>query len=269
MIITNAIRLDISVIVLVYGSNSNKLEPFVTPYSIFEKLQLSAFTVQKLIISGLYIIETTKILQLLKGVAPAGPRRVMSHLIIVNFFIVLLDVSVLAWEFTKQYNIQTAWKPVVYSVKLKVEFTVLNRLQAQRQGVQDQWSLGSRKKSSSSCFTPLTFPGPITMLWLTANMSHFVNVDLLATATNAQYLPNLLGGAVKPAISFLSYSPDFYDVMGHNGTARMVWDLPWEAFHEAGVYNKEDSSLNITSNYRSPGNSINITVVSLDSDDYG
>ncbi|XP_044714417.1 SMP-30/Gluconolaconase/LRE-like domain-containing protein [Hirsutella rhossiliensis] len=63
------------------------------------------------------------------------------------------------------------------------------------------------------------------MLWLTANMSHFVNVDLLATATNAQYLPNLLGGAVKPAISFLSYSPDFYDVMGHGRRACQQFDV--------------------------------------------
>lgn len=99
-------------------------------------------------------------------------------------------------------------------------------------------------------------------------MSQYVNIDLLAAATNAQYLTGLLGAAAEPAISLLSYRADFYDVLGHNATARMVWDLPWEAFHEAGIYNKKDNSLYITSNYRSRDDNINITVVSLDSDDY-
>ena len=52
----------------------------------------------------------------------------MSHLMAVNIFIVLLDISILALEFTEHYDIQTAWKPLVYSIKLKVEFSVLNRL---------------------------------------------------------------------------------------------------------------------------------------------
>lgn len=128
MIITNAIWLGVPVIVLVYGTNSTKPGPFMTPYSIFEKLQLCVFSAQELIISSLYIFETARMLKARKGVAPAGPRRILSHLILVNIFIVLLDVSILALEFTEQYNIQTAWKPVVYSVKLKVEFSVLNRL---------------------------------------------------------------------------------------------------------------------------------------------
>ncbi|KJZ75165.1 hypothetical protein HIM_05359 [Hirsutella minnesotensis 3608] len=100
-------------------------------------------------------------------------------------------------------------------------------------------------------------------------MSQFVNVDLFALAANANYLPGLLQtGADAPSISLLAYRPDFYSVLGHNATARMVWDLPWEAFHEAGIYNKKDNALYITSNYQSLTDNINITVVSLDSEDY-
>ncbi|POR39514.1 Uncharacterized protein TPAR_00298 [Tolypocladium paradoxum] len=128
MIIADAIWLGVPVFVLVYGSDSDNPDPFELPYSVFEKLQLTVFFVQELIISGLYIYETSKILQLQRGVASSATRRFMSHLMAVNIFIVLLDISILCLEFTENYDIQTAWKPLVYSVKLKVEFSVLNRL---------------------------------------------------------------------------------------------------------------------------------------------
>ncbi|PNY27707.1 Uncharacterized protein TCAP_02365 [Tolypocladium capitatum] len=128
MIIVDAIWLGVPIIILVYGTNSSKSETFMLPYSIFEKLQLSVFFVQEIIISGLYIYETSKLLKLQRGVASNPKRRVMTHLMIVNIFIVMLDLSILGLEFSDHYDIQTAWKPLVYSVKLKVEFSVLNRL---------------------------------------------------------------------------------------------------------------------------------------------
>lgn len=128
MIIVDAIWLSVPVIVLVYGTNSNNPEPFANPYSIFEKIQLTVFFVQEVIISSLYIIETTRLLKMQRGIASSAMRRVMGHLILVNVFVVLLDISILCLEFTEHYNIQTAWKALVYSVKLKAEFSVLNRL---------------------------------------------------------------------------------------------------------------------------------------------
>jgi hypothetical protein len=53
---------------------------------------------------------------------------VLNHLIVVNILVILLDVSILALEFANLFDIQTAWKPLVYSVKLKLEFSILNRL---------------------------------------------------------------------------------------------------------------------------------------------
>ncbi len=91
-------------------------------------MQLTVFFLQEVIISGLYIFETAKLLKLHSGIAEAGMRRVMCHLILVNVYVVLLDISILCLEYTGHYNIQTAWKPLVYSVKLKVEFSVLNHL---------------------------------------------------------------------------------------------------------------------------------------------
>ncbi|KAH7346092.1 integral membrane protein [Pyrenochaeta sp. MPI-SDFR-AT-0127] len=128
MIITNALWLHIPVIILVYGANSPNPTPFEKPYSIYEKLQLSVFFVQELIISGLYVWETTRLVKMEKTIGNGGTLQVMNHLIFVNILVVLLDFSILGLEFANLYDIQTAWKPLVYSVKLKLEFSILNRL---------------------------------------------------------------------------------------------------------------------------------------------
>ncbi|KAF5002724.1 hypothetical protein FGRMN_120 [Fusarium graminum] len=128
MIIFNAIWLHLPIIILVYGTGSSNPEPFQKPYEVFEKIQLSVFFVQEIIISGLYVWETTKHLRLEKSVGNTKTKIVLNHLIVVNILVVILDVSILALEFANLFDIQTAWKPLVYSVKLKLEFSILNRL---------------------------------------------------------------------------------------------------------------------------------------------
>ncbi|KAH7464108.1 hypothetical protein FOMA001_g17914 [Fusarium oxysporum f. sp. matthiolae] len=129
MIIFNAVVLHIPVIVLVYGSNSANPGPFIGPYSVYEKLQLTVFFIQETIISGLYIWEATKLLKAEGDIrGEAGSNRVMNHLIYVNIIIILLGVTIVALEFANLYNVQTGYKPLVYSVKLKMEFSILNQL---------------------------------------------------------------------------------------------------------------------------------------------
>lgn len=128
MIITNAIWLHIPIIVLVYGSFSSNPGPFEGPYSIYEKIQLTVFVVQELIISGLYVYETITLLKLERTIGNNGTRSVLYHLIYVNILVMLLDFSIIGLEFANLYEVQTAWKPLVYSVKLKLEFSILNRL---------------------------------------------------------------------------------------------------------------------------------------------
>jgi hypothetical protein len=128
MIITNAIWLHIPIIIMIYGANSNNPTPFEKPYPIYEKLQLSVFFVQELIISGLYVWETTGLLKLEKAIGNSGTLRVMRHLIYVNILVIMLDFTILGLEFANLYDFQTAWKPFAYSVKLKLEFSILDRL---------------------------------------------------------------------------------------------------------------------------------------------
>ncbi|KAJ4175691.1 hypothetical protein NW767_015699, partial [Fusarium falciforme] len=129
LIIFNAVVLHIPIIVLVYGSNSANPGPFIGPYSVYEKLQLTVFFIQETVISGLYIWETLKLLRTERDLrGRTGPRRVMNHLIYVNIVVILLDITVVALEFANLYDVQTAYKPLVYSIKLKIEFSILGRL---------------------------------------------------------------------------------------------------------------------------------------------
>lgn len=97
-------------------------------------------------------------------------------------------------------------------------------------------------------------------------MAGFVDVDLLALASNANYFSTLPAtSGAEPAISLLNFNSSFQtDVLGENATARKIADLPWQAFHEAGIYYEPDNSLYVTSNYVSLEDNINITIVSLD-----
>ncbi|KAJ3937844.1 uncharacterized protein N0V96_012160 [Colletotrichum fioriniae] len=64
----------------------------------------------------------------MNSIGDGRAKKVMNHLIWVNILVILLDVTILALEFTNLYDIQTAWKPLAYSIKLKLEFSILNLL---------------------------------------------------------------------------------------------------------------------------------------------
>jgi hypothetical protein len=132
MICFNAIVCHIPIIVLVYGANSAHHEPFIKPYSIYEKVQVTVFFLQEITLSGLYIYETVKLMRVQRTIRSServgNSKKLMTHLIVVNIIIVLLDITILALEYADLYVIQTAYKALVYSVKLKMEFSILNKL---------------------------------------------------------------------------------------------------------------------------------------------
>lgn len=116
-------------------NNSANPEPYTAAYSIFEKTQLFVFFVQEFIISSVYIVESAKFLRSRTrhhgggggGGGGGGSSMttastgnfltdsnsmVMYWLIAVNVFVVLLDVSILALEFSGFYDLQTSWVSV-------------------------------------------------------------------------------------------------------------------------------------------------------------
>ncbi|KAL3475752.1 hypothetical protein BJX99DRAFT_270995 [Aspergillus californicus] len=131
MIIFNAIVLHIPTAVFAYGANSTLYHRFTTPYAIYERIQITIFFLQECIISGLYMYHTCRLFYI--GGSPremhgAPGRRLMLHLIYLNAIVIILDVTILVLQFTGRYATQTAAKAFIYSVKLKMEFNILNRL---------------------------------------------------------------------------------------------------------------------------------------------
>lgn len=66
---------------------------------------------------------------------------VLYHLIFSNLLVILLDAALLGIQFASFFNLQGSFKPLVYGIKLKVEFAILNRLvqsvQKERKGSRD------------------------------------------------------------------------------------------------------------------------------------
>jgi hypothetical protein len=151
VIIFNAITFHGMVIPLVYGSFSNNPEIFNLPYQVTERMEIIVFFLQETMLSGIYIYETVK---LLRSGSTLGKkrsiRRVLKNLILVNILVIILDTTILVLEFANLYNFQISYKPFAYSVKLKLEFTVLNRLVELTAGGRDPHANGHGESSSGS-----------------------------------------------------------------------------------------------------------------------
>ncbi|KAB8234121.1 uncharacterized protein BDW43DRAFT_274324 [Aspergillus alliaceus] len=126
MIIANFFLLHVPTSVLTYGSNVPDRSPiFVKGYNIMEKIQMTGFTAQEVILSGLYIWETIKLLRL--GSSRQN-QRIMHQLVGINVIMFIMDLALLGLEYANFYAIQITLKGAIYSIKLKLEFAVLGKL---------------------------------------------------------------------------------------------------------------------------------------------
>lgn len=125
MIIVDAFCFHIPTTVLTYGSNSHRPLDFINPFNVVERLQMTAFCIQEFIISGIYVYST---IRLLRPVYHGRTRKVMMQLIWINSIIIAMDVVLLGMEYSSYYEIEATIKAMVYSIKLKLEFAVLNQL---------------------------------------------------------------------------------------------------------------------------------------------
>lgn len=101
-------------------------------------------------------------------------------------------------------------------------------------------------------------------------MVNITHVDLLALATSYQYsyqLQTIANNSVDD-VSFISYNDTFAnDILGPNVSQELITELPWNAFHEAGVYNIKTGKLYAASNWNgSFDNPINITSIDISHD---
>lgn len=128
LIITNVVVMHIPIIILMYGANSSAENAWVHPYQVYEKIQVTVFFCQELVISAIYIKACSSFFGTEGLLHRKGVRRMRKHLLFVNVAIILLDIPILVLEFADYYDYQTAYKAIVYSIKLKLEFDLLNRL---------------------------------------------------------------------------------------------------------------------------------------------
>ncbi|KAJ5167605.1 uncharacterized protein N7482_003199 [Penicillium canariense] len=131
MIIVDAVLFHIPTTVLLYGTVAAPIGAWSRGYSVMERIQLLGFCIQELIISGIYVWETVKLLQL----RPHGrPHGILRQLLLINIIILILDVSVVVIEYVGYYAVQVMFKPVAYSIKLKLEYAILGKLVAFARG---------------------------------------------------------------------------------------------------------------------------------------
>jgi hypothetical protein len=103
-------------------------------YNVMERIQLTAFCIQEFVISGLYIFYTRKMLHDGSTYRRDHVHKIMRHLIYVNIVIIIMDVTLLATEYANLYEIQITYKSALYSIKLQLEFNILNQLVAISRG---------------------------------------------------------------------------------------------------------------------------------------
>ena len=126
MIIIDAIAFHTSITVIQYGTRYGpRQEAFTRAIFYGERIQMTGFCIQEFIISGLYVWKTT---ELLKIISKQNTRRIILGLFLINVFIIVMDIGLLVLEYTDLYVLERAYKPFIYSVKLKLEFVILGKL---------------------------------------------------------------------------------------------------------------------------------------------
>ena len=127
MIIFDAVVLSMPQIIASYGAVYVCYLHFQTFFDKWEKVQLTGFFVQEVLISSVFIVQTTRLMRLYPT---QSTRRtnIMYQLLAINFIIIVMDISLLTLEFKGFFITQTVLKCFFYTVKLKLELAVLSRL---------------------------------------------------------------------------------------------------------------------------------------------
>ncbi|OLN82428.1 hypothetical protein CCHL11_10230 [Colletotrichum chlorophyti] len=99
-------------------------------FSVFERVSLMAFTLQETIITGIFVRAGFRNFKSLFEFKAREAKVLLSYLISMFVLVFLLDTGLCILEYMGMFVFQTTSKPIVYSIKLKVEFAVLEKLLA-------------------------------------------------------------------------------------------------------------------------------------------
>jgi uncharacterized membrane protein YqjE len=107
---------------------NNAIDPTYKPFETMEKVSVVILTVQEVIISSIYLFETVRILKVGELVQKKSNRRRIQMLFVANIAIICIDVITVSLEFLALWGVWCSFKGFGYSVKLKIEFAILNQL---------------------------------------------------------------------------------------------------------------------------------------------
>lgn len=83
------------------------------------------FSIQESIISSIYIVATVR---LLGAVYYMRTRQTMFQLLGINLICIAMDMILIGLEFSDNYVAEASVKPLIYAIKLKLEFAVYSQL---------------------------------------------------------------------------------------------------------------------------------------------
>lgn len=100
---------------------------WVNGFAAVERIQVTWFAVQEIMISGIYIYDTIRLIRL-SPEADARRHKILYELLAVNVAAIVMDLALVTLQYCGLYFTQIMLKPMVYSIKLKLEFAVLGML---------------------------------------------------------------------------------------------------------------------------------------------
>ncbi|KAF3810850.1 hypothetical protein GCG54_00003027 [Colletotrichum gloeosporioides] len=126
-----AIHVPMAVLwVLCWATPRDAQAAWIERYGVYEKVSIVVFTLQETFLTGIFARQGWYNLRPLFAFKTRSARLISWYLLSLFVLVFLLDVGLVVLEYTNNFVFQTTSKPLVYSIKLKVEFTVLNKLLA-------------------------------------------------------------------------------------------------------------------------------------------
>ncbi|KAI0472412.1 hypothetical protein F4859DRAFT_515258 [Xylaria cf. heliscus] len=102
--------------------------PETVAFDALDLTQLAVLGVQESALSGLYLYASRRTLKPMEIIKGPRVRKLLRELVGLLVLVIALDISLVVIQVTHHFDIQTTYKPVVYSIKLRVETFVLNNL---------------------------------------------------------------------------------------------------------------------------------------------
>ncbi|KAI1269409.1 hypothetical protein F5Y18DRAFT_437314 [Xylariaceae sp. FL1019] len=130
MIIATAVLVYIPSWIVTINANVGLPAPhqWLVAYSLFERIQIIVFSFQETTLSTLYLVKCYRFWTAESLRTSPKIRGMIIHLVVVNLITIAFDISLIYCEWDGQFLVQTSYKAFIYSVKLKLEISILTRL---------------------------------------------------------------------------------------------------------------------------------------------